>query len=281
MVIFTTPDEWSRLRSALYHTSTRIGFVPTMGALHPGHQSLFSRAKSENEVCVGSIFVNPTQFNQADDLVNYPRTLQSDIEAAEAAGCDYLFVPSVKTMYGNHAVAEPISYGRLTDAFEGAMRPGHFDGVIAIVRKLLMAIEPNVLYLGEKDFQQLAVLREMVKREAIPVDVRGCALVREADGLAMSSRNVRLSAAARELALNGIRILREMNELASRLSPDELVEWGTTRFADHPSINLEYIAIIDERTFMPIDHFDDANARILAAFWVDGVRLIDNLRIQK
>ncbi|MGF1564830.1 MAG: pantoate--beta-alanine ligase [Flavobacteriales bacterium] len=280
MVIFTTPDEWSRLRSALYPASTPIGFVPTMGALHPGHQSLFSRAKSENEVCVGSIFVNPTQFNQPDDLVNYPRTLQSDIEAAEAAGCDYLFVPSVKTMYGNHAVAEPISYGLLTDAFEGAMRPGHFDGVIAIVRKLLTAIKPNVLYLGEKDFQQLAVLREMVKREAIPVDVRGCTLVRETDGLAMSSRNIRLSASAREVALNGIRILREMNESASRLAPDELIEWGTTRFATHPSINLEYLAIIDERNFMPIERFNDANARILAAFWVDGVRLIDNLRIQ-
>lgn len=281
MVIFTTPDEWSRLRSALYPSSTRIGFVPTMGALHPGHQSLFYRAKSENEVCLASIFVNPTQFNKADDLVNYPRTLQSDIEAAEAAGCDYLFVPSVKTMYGDHAIAEPISYGQLTDAFEGAMRPGHFDGVIAIVRKLLKAIHPDVLYLGEKDFQQVAVLREMVKREALPVEVLGCDLVRENDGLAMSSRNVRLSTAARQLALTGIHILREMNEWASRLSPDELVEWGTTRFADHPSINLEYLVIIDESNFMPIAHFNGAAHRIIVAFWVDGVRLIDNLRIQR
>ena len=280
MVIFTTPNEWSRLRSALYPAETRIGFVPTMGALHPGHQSLFERAKRENEVCVGSIFVNPTQFNQADDLVNYPRTLQADIDAAEQAGCDYLFVPSVETMYGDRAEAQAVSYGTVTDALEGAMRPGHFDGVIAIVGKLLDAIRPHVLYLGEKDFQQLAVITEMVRREQRNVDVRGCTLVREADGLAMSSRNIRLSAEGRQVALNGIRILREMNGMASRLTPDELAEWGKARFADHPSITLEYLVIIDEGSFLPIAEFGDQNARILVAFWVDGVRLIDNLRIQ-
>lgn len=279
MVVFTKPDDWRRLRSALYTTSTRVGFVPTMGALHPGHQSLFSRAKRENEVCVGSIFVNPTQFNQSDDLENYPKTLQADIEAAEAAGCDYLFVPSVYTMYGDHAVAEAISYGTVTDALEGAMRPGHFDGVIAIVRKLLNAIEPDVLYLGEKDFQQLAVIREMVNREARSEEVRGCALVREADGLAMSSRNVRLTAAGRSEALAGIRILREMNDLASRLSPDELLEWGKAQFAGHPSITLEYLVIINEDSFEPLAQFGERKARVLVAFWVDGVRLIDNLRI--
>lgn len=279
MVIFTTPAEWSRLRSAIYTAETRVGFVPTMGALHAGHQSLFKRAKQENELCVGSIFVNPTQFNQADDLVNYPRTLQPDIEVAEQAGCDYLFVPSVETMYGAHAEAQSVSYGRVTDALEGALRPGHFDGVIAIVGKLLDAIDPHVLYLGEKDFQQLAVITEMVRREHRAVEVRGCALVRDPDGLAMSSRNVRLSTEGRRVALNGIRILRGMNDLASRLSPDELVNWGKAQFARHPSIQLEYLEIIDENHFQTLSSFTGNAARILTAFWVDGVRLIDNLQI--
>lgn len=280
MILFTTPDEWQRLRAALYQPGSRVGFVPTMGALHDGHQTLFERAQAENQVCVGSVFVNPTQFNEQADLANYPRTLQSDIDVAAVAGCDLMFVPSVQTMYGDDLSAVRVSYGPVTDILEGALRPGHFDGVITIVRKLLSAIRPDVLYLGEKDFQQLAVIREMVRRENIRTEVRGCTLIRDVDGLALSSRNARLSSQGRRQALAGVQTLHEMTEKASYTSPRVLVEYGAAQLSAQPGVDLEYVEVIDEENFLPAEQFIPGKPyRALIAFRVDGVRLIDNVRI--
>lgn len=280
MLVFTQPEEWISLRSSLYGNEKRVGFVPTMGALHEGHQSLFQRASAENEVCIGSIFVNPTQFNQAADLVNYPRTLHSDIEAASTAGCHALFVPSVHTMYGDDVSTATISYGTITDSLEGACRPGHFDGVITIVRKLLSAIRPDVIYLGEKDFQQLAVIRELARREFADVQVVGCKLVRDQDGLALSSRNVRLSAEARQRALIGYRVLSQIRIGNNERSPGEWTSTGMKQLLEHPGVQPEYLEIIDEETFAKAQRFEPGRQyRALIAFVVDGVRLIDNRQI--
>ncbi len=280
MLVFTQPEEWISLRSSHYGKEKRVGFVPTMGALHEGHKSLFKRAADENEVCIGSIFVNPTQFNQASDLVNYPRTLHSDIEAASTAGCHAVFVPSVQTMYGDDVSSPPTSYGAITDTLEGAFRPGHFDGVITIVRKLLAAIRPDAIYLGEKDFQQLAVIRELARREFPEVEVVGCELVRDESGLALSSRNVRLSPEARSRALIGIQVLNRVKEEATQKNPEECVQIAMKQLSSHPGVQPEYLEIIEESSFSKPQHFEaGVRYRALVAFVIDGVRLIDNVQI--
>lgn len=281
MLIFTQPEEWSALRSSHYGLSKRVGFVPTMGALHDGHQSLFRRAADENEVCLGSIFVNPTQFNQASDLVNYPRTLHGDIEAASTAGCHALFVPSVKTMYGEDVSSTSVSYGAITDTLEGACRPGHFDGVITIVRKLLESLKPDVIYLGEKDFQQLAVIRELARRDFPEIKVVGCDLVRDEEGLALSSRNVRLSAEGKQRALIGYKVLHEIQSNYKARTPDDWCAHGWRVLSEHPGVQPEYLEIVEEATFSKALRFEQGRCyRVLVAFVIDGVRLIDNLQIK-
>lgn len=280
MIIFTNPDEWKTLKKSFFKPYSKVGFVPTMGALHEGHKSLINRAKSENDVCLTSVFVNPTQFNAAEDLTNYPRTLQSDIDAAASAGCHALYLPSVKTMYGDSVKSDPISYGPITDTLEGEFRPGHFNGVITIVRKLLEHTAPDQLYLGEKDFQQLAVIRELVRREGIRTEVVGCDLVRDHDGMALSSRNVRLSASGRQTALAGYQTLVEMKRRTAELNPTKLSQWGRRHLEQQPGVTLEYLEIVYDDDLSRADHWDTAReTRILLAFYVEGVRLIDNLPI--
>ncbi|MFM7729555.1 MAG: pantoate--beta-alanine ligase, partial [Flavobacteriales bacterium] len=177
-----------------------VSFVPTMGALHLGHISLINRAKSESDAVVSSVFVNPTQFNNAEDLQKYPRTLDRDVEMLTAAGCDVLFCPTVEEMYPHGLDAPPVDYGYLTTRYEAAHRPGHFDGVVAIVRKLFLAVPANRAYFGEKDLQQLRVIETLVQREQIGIQIIPCPTVREASGLAMSSRNQRLSDEGRQRA---------------------------------------------------------------------------------
>lgn len=278
MLVFTSPSDWSDLRQRMYPSETSVGFVPTMGALHAGHQSLMRRAALENDVCLSSVFVNPTQFNQSSDLVNYPRTLQEDLTVAEAAGCDLLFVPQISTMYGNDVSTQSTNYGALTHSLEGKFRPGHFDGVVTIVRKLLRMLGPHKLYLGEKDFQQLAVIRELVRRESIPTQVVGCALVRDHDGLALSSRNVRLTAAGRQIALAGYETLKHMQQKSVELDPQRLAKWGRRHLEMQNGLGLEYLEVVDAQNLQAAENWNEPQEiRALLAFYVDGVRLIDNV----
>ena len=188
-----------------------IGLVPTMGALHAGHISLVERCVRENDVCVVSVFVNPTQFNDKHDLETYPRTLEADCALLEAAGCHYVFAPSVEEMY-----PEPdtrvFNLGRVAEVMEGAMRPGHFNGVAQVVSKLFYIVEPDNAYFGEKDFQQIAVIRAMVKQLNIPMKINACPIKREADGLALSSRNTRLTPELRLVDGNTLEAIKDWSE---------------------------------------------------------------------
>lgn len=278
MLVFTRPDEWQKLRHEYFSSPASVGFVPTMGALHSGHASLIRRAALENELCVVSIFVNPTQFDRSDDLQKYPRTLTADLIAAEAAGCDVVFAPSVEGIYGGRPERSAADYGNLTETLEAAHRPGHFDGVVTIVRKLLQAVKPDRAYFGDKDFQQLAVVRELVKREELPVQVVPCALVRDADGLALSSRNVMLKPADRQNALALSQTLREMKSHMQHLDPEHLEKWARRHLEQQPGIALEYIALVNEQTFESAQNWDEP-VRALVAARVGEVRLIDNEKL--
>ena len=206
----------------------QVGFVPTMGALHAGHLSLVKRCREENDVCVVSVFVNPTQFNDKHDLETYPRTLDKDCALLETAGCDYVFAPSVEEMYPEPDT-RTFDFGTVSAVMEGARRPGHFNGVAQIVSKLFYAVEPNRAYFGEKDFQQIAVIRAMVKQLQIPVEIVACPIVREADGLALSSRNVRLTPEQRQKAPLIARTLKESVTFAAGKSVQEVIDYVVIR----------------------------------------------------
>lgn len=271
---------WQKIRSLSKYNKSSIGYVPTMGALHRGHASLMERARHENDIVVSSIFVNPTQFNDAQDLERYPRTLGEDALLAEKAGCDYLFVPDVKEVYGEHLVVDHVDLGLLTNTLEGHFRRGHFNGVVAVVKKLLQAIQPNRAYFGKKDFQQLAIIREMARLEALDVEIIGCELVRDAEGLALSSRNIRLSDKQKDQALALNRVLFGMMERASQWSPVEVENWGRESLMASPGVQLEYLELVngvDFRKYAEWEHYDEAVA--LCAAFVGGVRLIDNLQV--
>ena len=188
----TTIEELKRTIHASKAKGKRVGFVPTMGALHPGHASLIEQAAQVCEEVVVSIFVNPTQFNNQEDFETYPLTMDKDLEVAQHAGATVVFAPHVEELYGGDLAVAPVDYGRLTAAYEGQKRPGHFDGVVAVVRKLFSAVEADAAFFGEKDLQQLAVIRRLAEEEFVGLEIVGCPLIRESDGLAMSSRNVRL-----------------------------------------------------------------------------------------
>lgn len=256
-----------------------VGFVPTMGALHEGHLELMRRAKAENDILVVSIFVNPIQFNNKEDLAKYPRILDADSQLLESVGCDYLFAPSEMEMY-----PEPdntnYDFGLLGEVMEGAFRPGHFNGVAIVVRKLFEIVEPRRAYFGEKDFQQLAVIQQLVKMFNLPVEIVSCAIVRENDGLAMSSRNMRLSPEERTVAPKIHLILQKAVKLRNVLSPEELRRWTYDQLEAVEEFNIDYVEIADSELLQPIHHWNDCPESILfVALFLGKVRLIDNMRI--
>ena len=259
-------------------TGKKIGFVPTMGALHPGHASLIEYAANECECVVVSIFVNPTQFNDARDFASYPIALEKDLAVAAAAGADVVFTPQVDELYGENLAVEPVDYGQITHSFEGQMRSGHFDGVVAVVRKLFHSVQADTAYFGEKDLQQLAVIRRLAADEFDDLKIVGCPLIRESDGLAMSSRNVRLSEDARVTALhlNGwLKFMQRGVKEGSDLRG--LLERVRSEARSIPGLELEYADAVNGATFEPryvVSEDEDVFAIIAAE--VDGVRLIDN-----
>lgn len=269
--------ELNRLRSQ----NLKIGFVPTMGALHAGHISLISLSKKENDRTLVSIFVNPTQFNNKDDLKNYPRTLENDIDILASAGCDLLFTPSENEMYPDGAINEPLAvdFGNLDKVLEGKFRPGHFAGVGMIVRKFFETLCPHKAYFGEKDFQQLAIIKHLVKSLGLPVQVVPCPIIREKDGLAMSSRNALLTPAHRASAVLISQTLFRAVEMAQKQSVDETRLWVAEQINTDSLLRVEYFEIVDESDLMPIKDWSEKKAKVgLIAVFAGKVRLIDNIR---
>ena len=259
----------------------KIGLVPTMGALHEGHASLVRRAVAENEVVVVSDFVNPTQFNDQNDLLKYPRTLEADCELLEKEGAAYVFAPSVEEVYPELDTRQ-FSYAPLDTVMEGKYRPGHFNGVCQIVSKLFMMVEPDKAYFGEKDFQQLAIIREMVKQMNFPLEIVGCPIVREADGLALSSRNARLSEEERQQALNISKTLFQSKEYATTHTVEETQKFVEDSIAAAEGLELEYFELVDGTTLQKISTWDETNYAVgCITVYCGEVRLIDNIKYKE
>jgi len=255
-----------------------IGFVPTMGALHKGHLSLIRRSKEENDVTVVSIFVNPTQFNNPEDLRNYPRNLEKDGAKLLRAECDFVFVPSVEEMYPRPD-KRVFKLGHVAEVMEGAFRPGHFNGVAQIVSKLFCIVEPDNAYFGEKDFQQIAVVRAMVKSLSMKVNIVACPIVRDTGGLAMSSRNALLSEDMLKIASVIYRTLKRSRILAKRKSVNEVKDWVVTNINNTPPLHVEYFEIIDSETLMPVTDWEQTEEpRGCIAVYCGRIRLIDNIK---
>lgn len=279
-VIHTIKDLQAEL-SALKAQGKKVGLVPTMGALHAGHASLVKRSVKENDVTVVSVFVNPTQFNDKNDLEKYPRTLDADCRLLEDCSATFVFAPSVSEMYPQPDTRR-FSYAPLDTVMEGAFRPGHFNGVCQIVSKLFDAVKPHRAYFGEKDFQQLAIIREMVRQMKFDLEIVGCPIVREEDGLALSSRNARLSAGERENALNISRALFKSRTFAANHSVSETQKMVEEAIAAASGLRLEYFEIVDGNTLQKIANWDETSYAVgcITVFCGD-VRLIDNIKYKE
>ena len=267
--------------TALRAQGKTVGLVPTMGALHAGHASLVKRSVSENGVTVVSVFVNPTQFNDKNDLEKYPRTLDADCRLLEECGADFAFAPSVSEMYPEPDTRQ-FSYAPLDTVMEGAFRPGHFNGVCQIVSKLFNAVQPDCAYFGEKDFQQLAIIREMVRQLKYNLEIVGCSIVREEDGLALSSRNKRLSAEERENALNISRTLFKSRNFAAAHTVSETQKMVEDAIEAAPGLRMEYFEIVDGNTLQKISNWEDTSYAVgCITVFCGEVRLIDNIKYKE
>lgn len=257
-----------------------VGFVPTMGALHRGHRSLVERARKENDTVVVSVFVNPTQFNDKNDLKNYPRTPEADCAVLEAAGADIVFMPSVEDIYPEPDTRE-FDFGLVDKVMEGATRPGHFNGVAQVVSRLFDLVKPARAYFGEKDFQQIAVIKAMVKQLAIDIEIVECAIVRGEDGLALSSRNELLTTEHRAAAPHIYATIKQCSEKMSTLSPQELTEWVVATIDSNPLLKTIYFEAVDATTMQKVEKWEDSE-RIqgCCAVQAGDIRLIDNIRIK-
>lgn len=257
-----------------------IGLVPTMGALHAGHRSLVERARRENDMVVVSLFVNPTQFNNPDDLAKYPRTEDADVQMLRECNVDVAFIPSVEEVYGTEPDTRVFDLGTVAEVMEGAMRPGHFNGVAQIVSRLFEWSQPTKAYFGEKDFQQIAVIRRMAQIEGFDnIEIVPCPIVREADGLALSSRNVRLTPALRAAAPAIHRALTEsLDERRQGKSVNNVIGSVITKLNALPDVIVEYYSIVDPDTMLPVDSWDDAQHPVgCITVYFGDVRLIDNI----
>ena len=258
-------------------SGSSVGFVPTMGALHAGHVSLIDASTSNNDITVCSIFVNPTQFNDPADLAKYPRTYEADCSLLIAGKCDVLFYPAIHEIYPGNIPEVQVDLGGLDTVLEGAHRHGHFKGVVQVVHRLLDIVKPNRLYMGQKDFQQFTIIDYMIKVLKLPVELVVCPIARESHGLAMSSRNERLSNAGRKQAREIFAVLSKSTALRNTLNPEQIAR---TLFADlnHDPFKPEYVEIVDRYTLQPIDLWQDEGTQVIcAAVWLEGVRLIDNI----
>ena len=267
-----------------------IGLVPTMGALHEGHLSLIRRARKENDFVVVSIFVNPIQFNNKEDLAKYPRTVEQDCRLAEEAGADIAFTPSVEEMYPDGEPKEVYHFGPIEEVMEGPRRPGHFSGVAVVVRRLFDLAQPTRAYFGEKDFQQVAIIRNLLEQIKYPIELVPCPIVRADDGLALSSRNMRLSPEARAIAPEIYATLQQAVEMSEYEDVDSVCTWVVDTLGSFHEVSElpeglkfepEYFEIVDDTTLQPVDQWDAAPGIVgCIAVWLDGVRLIDVIRFR-
>lgn len=258
-----------------------IGLVPTMGALHAGHISLMKAARADNDIVIASVFVNPTQFNNPEDLRTYPRTEEADCQKLEQAGVDAAFIPCVEEIYPEPDTRQ-FALGPVAEVMEGAMRPGHFNGVAQIVSKLFAMTRPTRAYFGEKDFQQIAVIRKMAALEGFDIDIVACPIVREPDGLALSSRNVRLTPEGRRIAPAIHRTLAESKRMAATHSVEEVKKFVTDTINAVDGLDVEYFEIADALTMQPASDWSSANGTVGCVTVYDGdVRLIDNIVYSK
>jgi pantoate--beta-alanine ligase len=255
-----------------------IGFVPTMGALHDGHLSLVEEAKQKCDIVVASIFVNPTQFNNAKDLETYPRTIESDIYKLNEVGCDILFHPEVSEIYNDfNKPTSTQNYGEFIGLLEGEKRPGHFDGVATILTKLFHLVNPHQVFFGQKDFQQCMVVSELIKRDFPHIIMNRCPIKRELDGLAMSSRNVRLNISEREIAPKIYQVLMHIEQNWQPEQWEEALTYAKAALNELP-FSLDYLAVCDEETLLPITSYKKPVV-VLVAVYLGETRLIDNLII--
>ena len=257
-----------------------IGFVPTMGALHAGHRSLVEHARRENNTVVVSVFVNPTQFNDKNDLKHYPRTPEADARLLEEAGADFVLMPSVEEIYPQPD-SRQFDFGLIDKVMEGATRPGHFNGVAQVVSRLFDIVRPARAYFGEKDFQQIAVIKSMVAQLALPIEIVECAIIRVEDGLALSSRNTLLDAAHRAAAPHIYATLRAAVTQSQEMAPARLKAWVTAEVERNPLLKVIYYQSVDARTMQEVAAWDDS-PRIQGCIAVQAgdIRLIDNIRIR-
>lgn len=281
MEVFKTKREIRSFLASVTASHVQLGLVPTMGALHRGHLALVKRASQENDQVIVSIFVNPTQFNNAEDLEKYPKTLQRDIQLLKEASDQLLvFAPGINEMYEGKVSSRTYNFDGLEKVMEGRYRPGHFNGVGTIVEELLLLLKPTRVYFGEKDFQQLQIIRKLVDKKNIPVSVIGCPIVRESDGLALSSRNERLSDNLRKEASFIYRTLQAAKIKFGTKSAAFVIDWVQRQFSNHPGFDLEYVEITDVDTLTPVlRKKKDKKYRAFISAYVNGVRLIDNIAL--
>ncbi len=277
MEVITKIADLQKKIADLRAAGSSIGFVPTMGALHNGHLQLVKRCVEENDICVVSVFVNPTQFNDKNDLLHYPRTLDADCKLLESAGCAIVFAPEVEEMYPVEDT-RVFNLGKVAEVMEGKYRPGHFNGVAQIVSKLFDAVRPDKAYFGEKDFQQIAVIRSMVKLLNSPVQIVACPIVREADGLALSSRNLRLTPEQRKNAVNISQTLFKSRTFAEQHSVNETIEYVVNTLNAVPDLRVEYFEIVDGDSLLSVKEWADSDYIVgCITVYCGEVRLIDNI----
>lgn len=281
MKLIQTIQELRTELDALRKGGKTIGLVPTMGALHAGHASLVKRAVAENDVVVVSDFVNPTQFNDKNDLLKYPRTLDADCNLLEECGASFVFAPSVEEIYPEPDTRQ-FSYAPLDTVMEGKFRPGHFNGVCQIVSKLFLIVEPTRAYFGEKDFQQLAIIREMIRKYPFNLEIVGCPIVREVDGLALSSRNARLDDEQRDQALQISKTLFASVEYARTHTLAETKTFVESAISNAEGLRLEYFEVVDGNSLQTVCDWEDSSYIVgCITVFCGEVRLIDNIKYKE
>jgi len=280
MKVFKTKEELNLYLKEFRSKNAKIGFVPTMVALHKGHLSLLEKSSKENDISVASIFVNPTQFNKKEDLDNYPRTLENDLKLLKNTNCNVVFIPSTHEIYSEAVSSGQFNFDGLENEMEGKYREGHFNGVGTIVKKLFEIVLPTHAYFGEKDFQQLQIVRKLVKKIPLDVNIVCCSTFREANGLAMSSRNTRLTSEEKKAASIIYQILNEVKNKLDIIPIEALVMWVHEQFEKQPLFELEYFTIADEETLKSVSNISPKkNYRAFIAVYAREVRLIDTISL--